>query len=337
MVGSRRIAVVLVLVVAVFWRTERPTSIVPDLRLQQLTTNSSENPVTGGEISPDGKYLAYTDAKGLHVKLIGTEETRSILQPMALKNDNPKWEFGSNAWFPDSTRFLANAHPASEDPTDFSSKTSSIWTVSVEGGTPRKVRDNAVAWAVSPDGNAIAIGVNKGRFGEREIWSMQPDGEQARKLFDADENSAIGGAIWSPDAERMLFFRTDASGDTLVSGDLKGHVLATLLRPTELRYIPDFTWLPDGRFIYTVQEPGSVNNTCNYWTMRVDTRTGKTIEIPRRLTNWTGFCMSSTSVTGDGKRLAFLESSSQGTGYMADLEAGGKRIANLQTFHLGRR
>lgn len=328
------LAVVLVLVVAVFWRTERPTSIVPDLRLQQLTTNSSENPVTGGEISPDGKYLAYTDAKGLHVKLIGTEETRSILQPMALKNDNLKWEIGSNAWFPDSTRFLANAHPASEDPTEFSSKTSSIWTVSVEGGTPRKVRDSAVAWAVSPDGNAIAIGVNKGGFGEREIWSMRPDGEQARKLFDADENSAIGGAIWSPDAERMLFFRTDASGDTLVSGDLKGHVLATLLRPTELRYIPDFTWLPDGRFIYTVQEPGSVNNTCNYWTLRVDTRTGKTIEIPRRLTNWTGFCMSSTSVTGDGKRLAFLESSSQGTGYMADLEAGGKRIANLRHFTL---
>ncbi|MGB9242356.1 MAG: hypothetical protein WCC03_03310, partial [Candidatus Acidiferrales bacterium] len=101
---------------------------------------------------------------------------------MALKNDNPKWEFGSNAWFPDSTRFIANAQPASEDPTDFSSKTSSIWIVSVQGGTPRKLRDNAVAWAVSPDGNAIAYGVNNSRFGEREIWIMQPDGEQARKL-----------------------------------------------------------------------------------------------------------------------------------------------------------
>src|SRR5271168_2636080 len=77
------IAVVSILGATVFWRAKRPTLIVPDLRLQQLTTNSSENRVTGGEISPDGKYLAYTDAKGLHVKLIGTEETRSILQPMA--------------------------------------------------------------------------------------------------------------------------------------------------------------------------------------------------------------------------------------------------------------
>ncbi|MGB9242355.1 MAG: serine/threonine-protein kinase [Candidatus Acidiferrales bacterium] len=64
------VVLALLLVAAVFWRAKRPTSMVPDLRLQQLTTNSSENRVTGGEISPDGKYLAYTDAKGMHVKLI---------------------------------------------------------------------------------------------------------------------------------------------------------------------------------------------------------------------------------------------------------------------------
>ena len=327
------VAVVLALVAAVFWRTKGPTSIVPDLRLQQLTTNSSENPVTGGAISPDGKELAYTDAKGMHVKLIGTEETRSIPQPMAVKNDNLKLEIGSNAWFPDGTTFIANGRPASETE-GISSRTSSIWTVSVRDGTSRKVRDNAVAWAVSPDGTAIAFGVNTGKLGERELWMMQPDGERARKLFDTDENSAIGGAIWSPDAQRILYFRTEVSGDTLVSGDLKGQVLATLLRASELRNIPDFTWLPDGRFIYAVQEPGSVNTTCNYWTMRVDTRTGKLIEIPRRLTNWAGFCMSNTSVTNDDKSVAFLEWSTQGTGYMADLDAGGKRIANLRHFTL---
>ena len=324
----------LVLIAAVFWRTKRPTLTVPDLKLQQLTTNSSENPVTGGAISPDGKYLAYTDPKGMHVKLIGTEETRSVLQPTVLKDDNLKWEISSNAWFPDSTRFIANAHPASENPPDFSSTTSSIWSVSVQDGTPRKVRDNAVAWAVSPDGNAIAFGINKGRFGEREIWSMQPDGEQARKLFDTDANSAIGAASWSPDGQRMLFFRTDESGDNLVSGNLQGQILATLLRPFELKNIPDLTWLPDGRIIYAVTEPGPSGDTCNYWTMRVNTRTGKTNENPRRLTNWAGFCMSSSSVTRDGKRVAFLEWSTQGTGYMADLEAGGKRIANLRHFTL---
>ena len=320
------------LVAGVFWYTKRLFPIVPDLKLRQLTFNPSENPLTGGAISPDGKYIAYSDAKGMHIKIFGTDETRSVPQPQALKNDNLKWDIG--AWFPDSTRFLANAHPASENAEDLSSKTSSIWTVSVQGGTPREIRDNAIPYGISPDGNVIAYGANKGKLGNREIWLMQPDGERARKLFATDENSAIGDAMWSRGDQRMLFIHTDESGDTLLSGDLKGQVLATLLHPAELKDIPDLTWLPDGRFLYAKAEPGSVPDTCNYWTMRVDTRSGKTIENPRRLTNWAGFCVSSSSVTADGKSVTFLQWSNQGTGYMADLEATGKRIANLRHFTL---
>ena len=326
------VVLALVLVAAVFWYTKRPPSIVPDLKLRQLTFNPSENPVSSGGISPDGKYLAYTDGKGIHVKLVGTEETRSVPQPEGLKNENLKWEITD--WFSDSTRFLVNAHPASENAEDLSSKTSSIWMVSVEGGAPHKIRDNAIPYGISPVSNAIAYGANKGRLGDRELWLMQPDGEQARKLFDADGNSSIGGAMWSRDGQRILFDHTDESGDTLLSGDLKGQVLATLLHPAELKDIPDLTWLPDGRFIYAMKETGRAGDTCNYWTMRVDTRTGKTIENPRRLTNWAGFCVSSSSVTADGKSLAFLQWSNQGTGYMADLEAGGKRISNLRHFTL---
>ena len=52
-----------------FWLPVTP----PEVRLQQLTINSSENPVTSGAISTDGKYLAYADLKGMHIKLIGIE------------------------------------------------------------------------------------------------------------------------------------------------------------------------------------------------------------------------------------------------------------------------
>jgi eukaryotic-like serine/threonine-protein kinase len=192
------VVLALVVVVAVFWNTKRPPSIVPDLKLQQLTFNSSGNPATGGAISPNGKYLAYADAKGMHIKPVGTEETRSVPQPEAFTNDSVNWDFRSlsTAWFPDSTKFLANAHPASENSDDWSSQTSGMWLVSVQGGAPRKVRDRAVAWAVSPDGHKISFGVNTGKLGERELWLMQPDGEQALKLFDTDENSEIGPTFW---------------------------------------------------------------------------------------------------------------------------------------------
>ena len=51
------------------------------MKQRQLTTNSSENAVTGGAISPDGRYLAYADLDGIHVKLIETGETRNVPQP----------------------------------------------------------------------------------------------------------------------------------------------------------------------------------------------------------------------------------------------------------------
>jgi Tol biopolymer transport system component len=73
---------------------------------------------------------------------------------------------------------------------------------------------------------------------------------------------------------------------------------------------------------------------CDYWIMRLDTLTGKLVEKPRRLTNWVGVWMNNPSVTADGKRVAFLESSSRSANYLADLEAGRTRLVNLRPFAL---
>ena len=146
--------------IATFWfanRKPQSTTVLPDMNLRQLTFNSSENSVTSGSISPNGKYLAYSDTKGMHIKLVGTEQTISIPQPDTLKNDNVTWDIAANTWFPDSTRFLANSHPANENPGVWSSKTSTIWMVSVGGGAPQKVRNNALVWSVSPDGSSISF------------------------------------------------------------------------------------------------------------------------------------------------------------------------------------
>ena len=51
-----------------------------------------------------------------------------------------------------------------------------------------------IAYSVSPDGSSIAFGTNQEEFGDREIWLMEPSGERARKLYEADANSAIIGS-----------------------------------------------------------------------------------------------------------------------------------------------
>jgi hypothetical protein len=77
--------------------------------------------VIGGAISPDGKYLAYNDSSGLHLKVIDTGETRMVPQPAELKDQSVRWEVGG--WFPDSTRFLVASHPSTEEWSEWNSDT----------------------------------------------------------------------------------------------------------------------------------------------------------------------------------------------------------------------
>jgi len=313
-------------------RQPRTISVAPEIKVHQLTTNSSENPVMGGAISPDGKYLAYSDLKGMHIKLIETGETRAVPQPEALKDQNVEWEVG--AWFPDGNRFLAKSRAAEQHWTEWSSENSNMWVTSVLGGAPRKLRDHAVDGAVSPDGSLVSFGTNKGKFGEREIWVMGPNGEQASKFDEAKEGSGIAGLGWSPDGKRYAYILTDDSGPTMLSRDVKGGPLTTLFRPSEMKKMSDINFLRDGRVVYSLQESDAFDSACNYWTIQLDLRTGKPIEQPRRLTNWVGFCVSGGSTTADGKRLAFVRNANQWTVYVADLLTGGTRITNPQHFGL---
>src|SRR5215471_12884696 len=306
-------------------------SVVPEIKLRQLTVNSIENPVTSGAISPNGKYLAYIDMHGLHLKFIDTGETRTVPASEVLKDQSMNWEV--MPWFPDSTRLLINVRPDTEHWNEPGLIMSSIWAVSVPGGVPTKLRDHAFAWSVSPDGSLVSFGTGKGKFGAREVWLMGPNGENARKLLETDEGSALGGFAWSPDGKRYSYRFTDASGDTLLGRDSSGGSPITLLTLSELQDIRDIAWLHDGRVLYAMPEPRN-DRTCNYWTMRIDLSTGRHVEEPKRLTNLPNFCEFSGSVTNNDKRLAFMASSYLSTSYVADLEAGGRLLRNTRRFAL---
>lgn len=319
-----------VLLGAVFWSiVYQPPSQhdLPDLKQRQLTTNSTGNAVIGGRISPDGRYLAYSDANGIKIKLIETGETQAIPLPNELKDKAVNWEVRS--WFPDGTRFLANAVPHGMGPQELSSQVTSVWVVSLLGGAPRKVRDNAVAYSVSPDGSLISFGTNSGRQGDREIWLMDSRGEQARKLYDTNDDSTISGPVWSPDGKLIVYSQANMGGSNLVSRDLKGGSPSTLFPSPAVELIFDYLWLPDGRLLYSLLEPNATGSaTCNFWEMRLDGRTGRPIEKPRRLTSWSEFCMNFAGVTADGRKLAFLKWTNRTATFIAELDSSGSYISN---------
>jgi len=323
--------VVLLLVSTFIWVSRRTTSLaLPQVRQTPLTINSTENAVTSGAISPDGSRLAYVDAKGLHIRSIGSGETRSLHLPEQPRGRDRAWQVVS--WL-DGKRFIANGRKRgleedSNDPTG-----TSIWGFSATDEAPRELRENAYACDSSRDGSFIAFDANKGRLGSREIWVMGSAGENARKLYSTDKDSALNCGAWSPDGRRLLYVEIDKLGARFVNRDLEGGAPVVVLESAD--EVNSVAWAPDGRLIYSKFEPAIIGNgNCNFWQMRLDERTGRPLEKARLLTSWSGFCMNLSAFTADGKKLSFLKWKSHFATYLAELDGNGDRVANAKRFTL---
>jgi len=311
--------------------THRPAPSPPELKERRLTANPSENAVNQGVISPDGKYLAYSDATGMHLKLIRTGETIAIPQPEGPAPEPCCW--WPYSWFPDGTKFVASAVEAGGV---------SAWVISVMGGPPRKLRDDADAWSVSPDGTLIAFGRGSGFVHSREIWLMDAQGEEPRRFVSGSEDDSFWQAAWSPDGQRIAYYgfrRTPEKLECAIeSRDLKGGQPTVLMSdPRSCDLVGSIWWSPGGRFIYKMLEPlqamKALSNT-NLWEIRVDPRTGQAVNKPRRLTNWSEVILGHISETSDGSRLAIVRASMAADVYVGELEAGGRRLKNTRRLTL---
>jgi Tol biopolymer transport system component len=195
---------VLVLLVAAALRYSRQKSyfppLAPEMKQRQLTTNTGDDPVSDAWISPNGKYLAYFDSKGIHVKLIDTGETRTLSEPDGLSGIDVGW--GAGPWFPDSQRFLGVASVAGQRP--------STWVFSLAGQPAHKLRDDAFPMDISADGSLVLFSTNAGKVGDREIWLMGSNGEHARRLYESDENTGYDGVGWLPDGRRLAYQQAKA-------------------------------------------------------------------------------------------------------------------------------
>jgi eukaryotic-like serine/threonine-protein kinase len=303
----------------VWFLTHRAPPPKPSAELTQkrLTFNSSENAVQSGAISLDGKYLAYSDPAGIHVKLLSTGEERLIPRPAGV----PASAFwGLDSWFPDGTQLLADTYEIGGQ--------KSMWTVSVLGQSPRELREGAVGLGVSPDGTHIAFSP-LGTLGDaREIWVMGSQGDNPQKVLGVGENEWLDNVHWSPDGQRVAYIRAqrtpDGSKTSIETSDLKG-VSQTVVAPDLELWLEDFCWLPDRRVVYSRQESTDSNDD-NLWQIGVDTHTGAPTGKPKRLTQWAGSYLWGLSASADGTRLVLRKTTYQGQVYLGELEAGGTRM-----------
>ena len=288
---------------------------------RRLTANASENPITDGVISPDGKYLAFADASHFFLRQIDTGETHAITLPNGF-NAKPK------SWFPDGTHLLATWVAGPREPT-------SIWEISLLGGSPRKLIEKGSWPAVSPDGSQVVFGAETQskqlfymRSENREIWLMRADGGGARKLVGGGQDF-FGVPAWAPDGKHIAYVRTRYSvGMPWIRNRVEVLDISSG-RISDLTETPGLgstvAWTPDGRLIYSIEEPPPNQNDSNLWAMQLDSA-GFARGSATRLTLGTGLA-DLLSVTSDGKRLAFFRQTIEPDVYVTDLEASGTKLS----------
>jgi Tol biopolymer transport system component len=167
----------------------------------RITSNPPEAPVIGASISPDGKYISYADPTGLYLRQLSTGETRPLTLPRG---------FVARAanWFPDGMHLLVlrvDGQPGADGVWR-----PSIYKISLLGGEPRKIMDDAVRAVLSPDGSRIAYLPRPSQ--SNELWVMDSDGANSRKVVSAatrgqqvSMRSRIFNSTWSPNGRRLAY------------------------------------------------------------------------------------------------------------------------------------
>jgi Tol biopolymer transport system component len=302
------------------WRV-RLADIAVDER--QLTSNSSEAAVLAAAISPDGKYLAYADVAGLHIRQIDTGETHLLATPaMAAVN--------RLVWFSDGGTLLESGVSHAGEPP-------AVWAISVFGGAPRKLRDDAFEASVSADGTQIVF-VNAQH---RELWRMQADGSDAERLFAATDGDLlrlpslrslrrVGYGRVHQWANASGAIRTEVRAE---SRDLQtGNTTVVISDPG----LTGGIWLSDNRLIYAVVAAPITRRAASLWEARLDPATGRMAGSARRIRVTTldrGGALSGFSASTDGNRIVYLKGSPQDDVYVGDLKDDGD-LANTRRLTL---
>ena len=312
---SERIAVLLALtliagVLAVMgYRALRTRQARSEWQEVQLTTNSSENPVGAASISPDGRYVAYSDSTGIHLRAIDSGEVQT-LTPRDVTDVNRL------RWFPDGSKLLISGKETGAP------GRLGIWSLALVGGALKRLKDVGFEAVASSDGTQIAFVDPEGK----QLLVMGANGEEAHVVVTAGTTDSLHLPGWSVDglAYGRLRLTPDKSG--AVTSEPTVELLDTNRQPTVVFSDPGLragVGLPDGRWWYAIVAEPSSNRDSTLWESRLDRRTLR-LERARRLREWPGAVMLwELTVADDGKRVAFMKRTAQKDVYIANLDRDG--------------
>ncbi len=161
---------------------------------------------------------------------------------------------------------------------------SEVWTIKLNGEEQRVLTNEQgmqynPAW--SPDGKTIVYTSAK-IFGTHEIWVMDKDGRNHKKLTENIDKFDIL-PVFSPDGEKIAFASNKSGNFDIWIMDKDGKDLKNLTKTESLDTKPSFS--PDGKeIIFTSTRSGSLQ----LWTIGVDGTN------PRQITNGESECQDAS-------------------------------------------
>jgi len=304
-------AMALVVGVVLGWHLSLHAPVPAASRIARLTANPVDDPVLASAISRDGRYLAFSDESGFYLRQIDTGETHAIDLPQGLLPN-------SLSWYPDNVHMVLGLCGIDRE--------SSLWTISVLGGSARKIIDNGGNPSVSPDGKQIAY--IAGKILRQRIWLASIDGEQPRQLA-GEDGDLFGKISWSPEGEKVAYTTAKASYGYGSDGKIamvdarsrsdSAPNAAVLLSVPGLN--ASFAWAAGGQLIYSQTEPRPREGDSNLWSVHLN-RDMKPQGTPVRLTSDAGAILD-LSASAQNNRIAYIKGIPQPDVYIAQLQRSG--------------
>jgi eukaryotic-like serine/threonine-protein kinase len=291
LVGLGIVAALLAAGIGYRWYAGRGERTRGTLSEMQLTHNSSESPLSGGQLSPDGRYVASIDGRGLHIHTIASGEEHDVGLPQELRKN--LWDV---SWYPDGEKLLFETTSGDEGRI--------LWAISILGGSPRKLRPNSGWGRVSPDGKQVAFVTGR----RHEIWTMGIEGQDPKKVLGV-ESGYFCEVEWSPTGRRIAYALAspDGPGVTIESVNMDGTGRVTALKnPETTDQNSQFVWGRGGRLLFA-RADSVLGISVNIWSAKIDPDTGNASGEPEEITHWDNIYASRTGLSSDGKRLAVVK------------------------------